>query len=95
MPDKSLILVALAIIIFSLLMGKFATKTIMNAVRIGAFILGLFALYRNWGTAREVMDKIASDYLPYVVSELMKLPGRIADAAIKASKYMQHMPKVY
>jgi len=85
MFDKSFVLFLLVVIIILLIAGKFATKTVMNAVRIGLFALGLFTLYRNWPLAKAIFDKIYSDILPFIWNKTMAFFDWVIDLAIKKS----------
>ncbi|WP_313559154.1 hypothetical protein [Ruminiclostridium cellobioparum] len=68
MTNLSVFIVILLIAI--IIAGKYANKTIMNAVRIGAFILALMSLIVHWDTTTKILENLFSHFIPFVWKQL-------------------------
>lgn len=60
----------IALIITLIIAGKYANKTIMNAVRIGAFILAVISLIVNWEITIKVISDICYRIVPFIVEHV-------------------------
>lgn len=60
------IIVVVVVVAALLGAGKIASRTVMNAVRILAVILGVLALLRNWQATAQMLDQIAFKVIPYL-----------------------------
>ncbi len=81
-------LAVLAIVL--IIVGKYAGKTIINAVRIGAFILAIISLIKNWDTTYEALEAFFNKAIPFLFESISQFLSwaisnsiEISDKALK------------
>jgi hypothetical protein len=67
MIELSVFIAVLAIIL--IIAGKYAGRTIMNAVKIGLFILAVISLIANWDTVSVYMGSFINKTLPFICKQ--------------------------
>ncbi len=81
-------LAVLAIVL--IVAGKYAGKTIINAVRIGAFILAMISLIKNWDATYEALEAFFNKAIPFLFESISQFLSwaisnsiEISDKALK------------
>lgn len=81
----------LAVLAIALIVaGKYAGKTIINAVRIGAFILAIISLIKNWDMTYETLEAFFNKAVPLIfdnvsqfLSWVISNSREVSDKALK------------
>jgi hypothetical protein len=68
MINLSAFIAVLAIIL--IIAGKYAGKAIMNAVKIGTFILAAISLIINWDTVSASLGSFFNKVLPFIYNQV-------------------------
>ncbi|PYG86565.1 hypothetical protein LY28_02993 [Ruminiclostridium sufflavum DSM 19573] len=78
------------LIIILIIAGKYAGKTVMNAVRIGTLILALISLIKNWNITSEALVCFFNKAIPFVYNKVSQFllwvissSHEISDKALK------------